>query len=315
MLLVHIQIYFICKSFFESFEMVQWQNISDVKKFMRLLWRCLYTRVQETMVFSVASALSYTTLLAVVPLFAIALSIFAAFPMYDDVRAQVQDFLIHYFVPNFGENVEQYMQEFIGATTQLTSMGVIGLAVTAILLLYTIENSFNFIFKVKKHRRLSTKITMYWTIITLCPLLLGVAFSLKGYLLTLQYFKPDHIVGYTAFTTIILPNLFTFAVLLLSYLIIPNKKIRLSSALWGAAIAFVCMIILRIGFGYFLSMNITYKTLYGALATIPIMLVWMYSWWAVVLSGAVITATLEDFKGKRRIWRNKSSAAKSEKSA
>lgn len=262
------------------------------------------------MVLSVASALSYTTLIAVVPLLAIALSIFAAFPMYADIRAQVQDFLIHYFVPDFGENIEQYLQDFIGASAQLTSMGVIGLAITAILLLYTIESSFNFIFKVRKHRRLSTKITMYWTIITLCPLMLGAAFSLKGYLLTLQYFKPDRIVGYTAFTTIILPNLFTFCVLLLSYLVIPNKKIRFSSAIWGALAAFICMGILRIGFGYFLSLNMTYKTLYGALAAIPIMLVWMYSWWTVVLSGAVITATLEEFKGKRRLWHRQTSGRK-----
>lgn len=292
--------------------MMQIQKLHEIKRYGKIFIRYLRTRIHETMILSVASSLSYTTLIAVVPLLAIALAIFAAFPMYADIRSQVQDFLIHYFVPDFGENIEQYLQEFIGASTKLTSIGVIGLAVTAILLLYTIENSFNFIFKVKKHRRLSTKITMYWTLITLCPLLLGAAFSLKGYLLTLKYFKPEHFAGFSILTTVILPNFFTFCVLVLSYIVVPNRKIKFINALWGAGAAFICMLILRIGFGYFLELNMTYKTLYGALAAVPIMLIWMYSWWTVVLSGAVITAALEDFKSKKHLW-HKPSANKQSK--
>lgn len=250
----------------------------------------------------VASSLSYTTLIAVVPLLAIALAIFAAFPVFEDVRTQVQDMLIQYFVPDIENDIQNYIVGFVAAATKLTSLGVIGIAVTAILLLLTIENSFNFIFKVKKHRRLSTKITMYWTIITLCPLLLGIAFSIKGYLLTLRYFHPEHLIGYNFFMTVIAPNLISFSVLLFSYIVVPNKKVRFTSALYGTCVAFLLMIGLRFGFGYFLALNVTYKTLYGAMATIPILLIWMYSWWTVVLFGAVFTASLEDFRNKKRLW-------------
>ena len=282
--------------------MIKWQKWSDYKKFNKLFFKHLRTHLRDTALLRVASALSYTTLIAVVPLISIALAIFAAFPMFADVRMQVQDSLIQYLVPDLGSNLQQYMAEFVGAAAKLTTLGIIGLAVTAILMLSTIENSFNFIFKIKKHRRISTKITMYWTILTLCPLLLGAAFSLKGYMLTIKYFNPDE-TSSGFIITILLHNLLAFCALFLSYVVVPNKKIRLSSAFWGAAMAFILMVLLRHGFGYFLELNVTYKTLYGALASIPLLLVWMYSWWTVVLFGAVITAALEELKRKKQLWK------------
>lgn len=283
--------------------MINKQKLRDIVKFSRLFIKYLRIHLKDTMVLRVAASLSYTTLIAVVPLLAIALAIFSAFPVYQSIRAQVQDFLIHYFVPDIGQNVQNYMIEFIGASAQLTTIGVIGIAVTAILLLSTIENSFNFIFKVKKHRSLATKITLYWTIITLCPLLLGAAFSLKGYIVTIKYFSNENLTDFNFVTSVILQNLLTFSVLLLSYIVVPNKKIRLSSAVFGALVAFLSMTVLRHSFGYFLVLNVTYKTLYGALASFPILLIWMYLWWTAILFGAVFTSVLEEFRNKKRLWK------------
>ncbi len=287
-------------------------ELAKFRKTSYLLFKYLYRRMHEAMILRVASSLSYTTLIAVVPLLAIALAIFAAFPGFDDVRSQVQEFLIQYFVPNIEQNIQEYMTKFIGAAAKLTTAGVVGIAVTAILLLSTIENNFNFIFRVKRHRRIATKITLYWTIITLCPLLLGLAFSLKGYLLTLKYFHPEHLIGYNFFMTILVPNLITLGVLFLSYVTVPNKKINMKHAFVGACTALVFMICLRIGFGYFLALNVTYKTLYGALATVPIVLIWLYSWWTIVLFGAVLTATLDEFKVRKNLSK-KLTAKKREK--
>jgi membrane protein len=88
-----------------------------------------------------------------------------------------------------------------------------------------------------------------------------------------------------------------------AYVVVPNKKVRLSSAFWGAVTAFILMSLLRYGFGYFLALNVTYKTLYGALATVPLLLIWMYSWWAVVLFGAVVAATMEELHTKKQLWK------------
>lgn len=278
-------------------------NMAKLSKLSRLFFKYLRLRTKDVMILRVAAALSYTTLIAVVPLIVIALAIFAAFPVFEDVRAQVQSSLIEYFVPNIEQNIQNYIMQFVAAASKLTTLGVLGIAVTAILLLSTIENSFNFIFKVKKHRSIATKITLYWTIITLCPLLVGTAFSLKGYLLTLQYFHPEHFMGYNFFMTFIVPNLITFIFLWLSYVIVPNKKIRPSSAFAGACATLILTLMLRIGFGYFLILNVTYRTLYGALATVPIVLIWMYSWWTIVLWGAVITATIEEFRNRKSLWK------------
>lgn len=282
--------------------MLSGQKWIDFKKYCYLFAKRLRLHLRDTTILRVSAALSYTTLLAVVPFISIALAIFAAFPMFADVRMQVQDFLIQNFVPNLGENVQQYMAEFVGAAAKLTTIGVAGLAITAGLLLSTIESSFNFIFKIKKHRRIATKITLYWTIITLCPLLLGIAFSLKGYMLKLQYFN-GNTESLDFFTTVVAHHLLTFAILWLSYFVVPNRKVRASSAAIGAAISFVMMSILHFGFGYFLQLNVTYRTLYGAMASVPLILVWMYSWWTVVLFGAVVTASLEELKRKKQLWK------------
>lgn len=278
-------------------------DIVKFNKLCRLFFKYLRWRTKDAMILRVAASLSYTTLIAVVPLIAIALAIFAAFPVFENIRAQVQDSLIQYFVPNIEQNIQNYIMQFVAASSKLTTIGVLGIAITAILLLFTIENSFNFIFKVKKHRRLATKITLYWTIITLCPLLVGTALSLKGYLITLKYFHPEHFLGYNFFVTFIAPNSITFIFLWLSYVIVPNKKIRILSAFSGACVTLILTLLLRFGFSYFLVLNVTYRTLYGALATVPILLVWMYSWWTIVLFGAVVTATIEEFRNRKSLWK------------
>ena len=160
------------------------KHFETTREFLFFLSR----RAQNDTIFRVAASLSYTSLIAVVPLFAIGLAIFSAFPVFDGVKEQVKEFLLRNFVPTIEQEVSQYFAEFIDAAAQLTTIGVVGIAITAILMLSTIENSLNFIFKVTRPRRLTTKITLYWTVITLGPLLLGTAFSLRGYLFTLQKF-------------------------------------------------------------------------------------------------------------------------------
>ncbi len=251
----------------------------------------LKRRVQSDMIFRVAASLSYTSLIAIVPLVAIGLAIFAAFPVFNDVKEQIQQLLIRNVVPDLEQEISLYFNDFVNATAQLTTIGVVGIAVTAILMLSTIENSLNFIFKVYKPRNIKTKITLYWTVITLGPLLLGAAFSLRGYLYSLQQYVPDNQI----FLSNIIPHLITMLVLFMVYVLVPNKKVKISNALIGAVVAVVLFWLLRRFFGMVILSNATYKTLYGALAILPIFLIWMFSVWSVVIFGAVITASLEEF--------------------
>lgn len=255
----------------------------------------LAQRAKADTILRVASSLSYTSLIALVPLIAIGLAIFSAFPVFSEVREQLQSLLLQNVVPDLEEEVSQYFSDFVSATAKLTTVGVVGIAVTAILLLSTIENSLNFIFKVYKARSIKTKITLYWTVITLGPLLLGTGFSMRGYVYALQKFMPETLVNTEVFFSAVLPSLFTTLALMLLYVLVPNKKVGITHAFFGAFTAMVLFYILRKSFGLFLASTNTYNVLYGALAIIPIMLIWLYLIWAVVIFGAVITAALDDF--------------------
>ena len=272
------------------------QYIKTIKRFCQYL----FLRANDAMVLRGAAALSYTTLLAIVPFMTVMLALFTIFPLFEDVRVQMQDFLIQNLMPDTIQNIQNYLVDFINAATKMTYIGAAGLLITTILMLSTIEDMFNSIFRVRKKRRLTKKAFSYFFIIIGTPIIFWFVLSVKGYLLTLQYFTQESFLGLKVFFGSLFSNLMTFIVLTLFYKLIPNKKIHLSNAFCGALMAFISMVILRTGFGYFIMWNVTYKTIYGALASIPLILVWMYLWWTVVLSGAVLTDTLEEFEHMRR---------------
>lgn len=252
----------------------------------------LALRARNDTVLRVSSSLSYTSLIALVPLLSIALAIFSAFPVFGEVREQLQEVLLKNFVPSIGEEISGYFDQFINATAKLTTIGVVGLVIISILLLSTIENSFNFIFKVHKPRRIATKITLYWTVITLGPLLMGAAMSLRGYMYTLQ-----NLMSSTANPSIAyaLPSLLNFFILVMIYVLVPNRKVKFTHAAFGAATAVGLFWVIRKMFSLLILSNATYKTLYGALAVIPMFLIWMYLVWAAVIFGAVVTAAIDEY--------------------
>lgn len=193
----------------------------------------LAKRAQNDMIFRVASSLAYTSLIALVPLFAIGLAIFSAFPVFEAVRSQVEEFIFQNLTPEFEQEVSSYFAAIVKNAGQLTTIGVVGIAVTSILLLSTIENSFNFIFKVTQPRHITTKITLYWTVITLGPLLLGTAFSMRGYLYTLQKFMAADGETGRFFFSCMIPPLMTILSLMLVYVLVPNKRYGLTAP-WPA---------------------------------------------------------------------------------
>lgn len=266
------------------------EYIEIIRKFMYFLVK----RTQHDMVLRVASSLSYTSLIALVPVLAIALAIFSAFEGFSEIRQQVQEFIITKMVPDAGADISVYFNEFISATAKLTTIGVVGIALTAILLLSTIENSFNFIFKVSKPRRLTTKITLYWTVITLGPLLLGTAFSLRGYAAFNDVLQS--VPEIQMFLGSVLPFVLTWLVLTGVYIFVPNKNVGFINALIGAFVAMFLFWVLKNGFALFMLKNNVYKTLYGAVAVVPLMLIWMYLYWAAVIFGAVVTSAIQEYK-------------------
>ena len=253
-------------------------------------------RAKNDTIFRVAASLSYTTLIAIVPLFAIGLSIFAAFPSFENVRGQIQDLIVSNLAPAIGQEVNTYLSDFLQASAGLTTIGVISIAITSILMLSTIENNLNFIFRVSKPRRLTTKITLYWTVITLGPLLLGAALSMRSYVFGLTPVGGTDSFTFSTYFRTVLPSLCTMFLLIMVYVLVPNKKVGIINAAAGSLVAVILFSLLRNIFSMAILTSATYQTLYGALATIPIFLVWMYLCWSVVIFGAVVTAALEDYQ-------------------
>ena len=253
----------------------------------------VWHRFLEDRCLTVAASLSYMTLLALVPLTVLSFAMLAAFPVFDDARQQLQHFIFAYFVPDAIETVQEYLAAFAEQARDVTAVGVVGLAVTAMLLFNTIESCLNDIFRVTRTRPLISKFIVFWAILTLGPLLVGASVSLEATLAPSPgILQAENYSGPMAYLAQALPTLLSILAFMLFYVMIPYRPVRLANALIGATIAGVLFSLLRYFFTLYVTLFPAYETLYGALALIPMFLLWTYLSWAVILAGAVVTAEL-----------------------
>lgn len=244
-----------------------------------------------------AAGLSYATLLALVPLLAIGLAILSGFPVFEEVKGQLQDLILRSFLPEASAAVSGQLTEFVENTRQMTGPGVLALAVTALLLLANINAALSAIWRVTEPRSLGLQLLVYWAMLTLGPLLLGASLSLSGYAFAMVEWAgmgayPSVIVAFSGLISVALAAA-GFSAL---YLVVPTRSVRLHHALAGGVLAAVVLEALKYGFGVYLRLFPTYEAIYGALSAIPIFLVWMYLAWAVVLLGAEVTAALPEWR-------------------
>jgi len=247
----------------------------------------------------VAAALSFTTLLSLVPFLAISLSFVSAFSEFADIRIAVENLLTRYLLPQAGEAAVEQFRSFVAQTQKLTGLGIFGVAATALMLLATINHAFDVIWRVQRPRPLLIRFLAYWAILTLGPLLIGGAFSATGILLA-----AGARVGGTLFTvpaawiTPLMPLLLQAMAFTLLYLIVPNRRVKFTDALIGGVVAAVIFEIVTHSFALYLVFFPTYEAIYGAVAAIPIFLLWIYCCWATVLLGAEVTASLPEAREK-----------------
>jgi membrane protein len=247
---------------------------------------------------SVASSLSYTSLLAMVPMMAIGLAMFAAFPAFSNMRETLLRSLIENAAPSLAVIVEGHLQTFIRNAGETTGVGILGLAVTALLLINTIQTAFDRIWGGGRGFKIQ-RFPVYWALITLGPILFGIAFSISSYAFAIAQ-SSSYMSGAVRLYASIAPFILEAVGFLLFYRLIPTRPVRWMDAATGAVIAAVLFEALKRAFGYYLGFLGSYQTLYGALAALPIFLIWMYLGWLVVLIGAEITASLPEWRSGRR---------------
>jgi membrane protein len=244
-----------------------------------------------------ASALTYSSLLALVPIATIAFSILSAFPAFGLIKGAAQAWLVEMLVPEVGHTVLNYLEGFSQNTGRLTAFSIVGLVVSSVLLLATIEDAFNGIWRVKEQRAWAVRIVTFWAILTLTPILVVASFSF-----TISFFG-SHSGGvaqqlWAPFIGFV-PLVLQFIGFTLLYQLIPNRSVRWNDAVIGGAIAAVAFDLSKRLFAWYLREFPAYETIYGALATIPIFLLWLYLAWSIVLIGAVIAAALPDWRSGR----------------
>ncbi|MEK9832813.1 MAG: YihY family inner membrane protein [Rhodospirillaceae bacterium] len=273
------------------------RRLADELQFARTVVR----RFSKDRVLVAAASLSYTSLLAIVPLFAIAFSVMMAFPVFDGMTQQLLSIVLSYTAPHVGGELETYVDRFVSNTSELTTLGVVWLAVTAVMLLSTIEAAFNAIWRIEKSRPLGMRLIAYWTTLTLGPLLLGTGLSVST-AFAMNSFMPlglDFGVVRNFFLRM-LPFLFAVGGFAILYLALPNRRVVVRYALLGALVAGILFEALKALFGVYIQNAGTFESVYGSLAALPVFLIWMYLVWAVVLFGAIVAATRPEWVAARR---------------
>ena len=253
----------------------------------------LLARFREDHMGLTASSLTFTTSIALVPFFTVALAIFTAFPMFSKLQGALQGWLIESLIPdNIARQVLGYLTQFSSQANKLGIAGLGILLVTAIALILTIDRTLNSIWRVKNPRPLTQRILIYWFTITLGPLVLAASLALTSYLVTASTGG----VGVLPAGTRLLVNTVQFLLVAGSmaalYRYVPNTYVRWSHAWAGGVFVAAGIGLAKNALSFYLSNVPTYSLIYGAFATLPILLVWIYVAWIIVLLGAVIAACL-----------------------
>ncbi len=244
-----------------------------------------------------AAGLSYVSLLAIVPLLAIGLAVIARLPALESWRGDIQAFVIGILVPEAGAEAGVQLEAFVENASRMTGPGLVVLALAAILLMANVGNALNTIWRAAEARPLALRLAAYWATLILGPLFIGASLSVSGYAFAaVQWFGIDP----AALEFLGASRLFSFVLAALGfaflYFVVPNRPVRPHHALIGGLVAAAFFELLKAAFGLYLTYFPAYEVIYGALAAIPVFLLWMYLTWVAALFGAEITAALPEWR-------------------
>jgi membrane protein len=260
---------------------------------VRDLLRFAVRRLSDDRLPQVAGSLTFTTILSLVPILTIALAIFTAFPLFSTVRAALEAYFVQNLMPKGVANtILGYLNQFSAKSARLSAVGGVALILTSVLTMATIDRVFNQLWRVKKPRPLLQRILVYWAIITLGPLLIGVSISVTSYLYsaTNGVVTSVPLIGASFYTLISV--LLTTAAFTLLYVAVPNQWVDWRDAIWGGLLAGVAVEIAKRLFAAYIIKFPSYTMVYGAVAVLPIFLLWIYMLWMITLLGALLTAAL-----------------------
>ena len=262
-----------------------------------LPWRssaqALRQRFREDRLGLTASSLTFTTTIALVPLITVALAVFTAFPMFAKFQDVLQKWLIESLIPdNIARQVLGYLTQFSGKASKLGIAGLAILLTTALTLIFTIDRTLNGIWRVPRPRPFAQRVLVYWAALTLGPVLLGLSLSATSYALSASRGIVGVLPGGLGLLLDVVQFLLMAWGMAAMYYYIPNTRVRWDHAWIGGLFVSAGFEIAKKLLAVYLSKLSTYALVYGAFATLPILLIWIYLAWVIVLLGAVLVASL-----------------------
>lgn len=237
----------------------------------------------------IASALAFTSLLAVVPLMSVTLAVFSTFPVFKDFSQPLQNFIFDNFIPTTGRMVQTYLEQFTSQVSKLSVGGIVFLLVTALLMLFTIEQAMNKIWRVSSGRHGVAAFLLYWCILSLAPIMIGLSIAISSYLFSYTLFFDDQTFSFFIRCAPFVLSLMGFVFL---YSIVPNCQVKFRHAFGGGLVAAILFEAAKETFAFMLSKYNTYELLYGTFAILPIFFIWIYWVWLITLLGAEISYAL-----------------------
>ena len=266
----------------------------------KALYRIFITRCKEDNIAVSAGHLAYVTLLSLVPFIMVTFTIMSAFPAFASVRSKLEHFVFSNFVPTASDVVHKYMTDFVGNASQMSAIGILSLLLVALMLISNVDKTLNRIWRTQSNRPVVYTFAIYWMVITLGPMLIGSSVVVSSYLTGLAAFTEEYTPGLGTFLLSLVPSgaaLLAFAIL---YMVVPNRRVYARHALAGAVVATVAFEISKSGFALYVTNFPSYELIYGALAVVPILFLWVYLAWIIVLFGAEFTCSLgEAFENKK----------------
>ena len=244
----------------------------------------------------VAGSLTYTSLLALVPLFTVTLVLTSHIAVIRDLIFQVKAFALKNLVPDVGGRVvTMYMEQFSQNAARLTIIGLLIIVGTAVALMFTIDAAFNDIWRTRRRHSWWKRLAGYLAVLTVGPLLIGASLTLTSYLLHWSR-KLDRVLPFLeGWLLQLIPFAMTTMALVIAYRVMPARHVPIRHALAGGVFAGMLFEIVKHLFVEYIMRVPTYNLVYGTFASVPIFLFWLFCCWMVVLVGAEIAATLSYF--------------------
>lgn len=263
--------------------------------------RFIAARFRQDRCADIASSLTFATLLSLVPLLTIMLTVFSAFPQFTEFSGYAKNIILTNMLPETGGRIiTRYMEQFAENAARLTAVGIGFLAVTSMMMIYNIDNAFNTIWRVSRQRTVVQRVLVYWAVLTLAPLLMGGSLSMTSWLIgaSSPVGNPGNFSSAFVWLLKLVPLILaTFAFAFL-FRVVPNRYVPVQHAFIGGMVSAIAFETMNRAFALYVTNFPTYKLVYGAFASIPIFLLWIYLSWLTVLLGAVLTASLSHWRSK-----------------